>query len=367
MLGTGRVASRNDVIDAFRGVAILSVVAFHYLVRWAPPHSATNIYGYHQYFPALFSIGGYGVHLFFVISGLVITMTARRSGGPLEFGVLRFARLYPAFLVGMSLTMIVTSLADVQTFKTTLVDVPANLIMLAADLNRTYIDGAYWSLAVEIKFYFFVIIGIWLFRDDFWKPIAALAIVGCLIRFNWASESGHVDKALIAKFMPLFLLGMGGWFLIFEKRVYPGWVLLGLGLILYPMVAESYADQFANMWLVNAYILTLTALMFLLLWKMPGVRLWPLAWIGRISYSLYLIHQFVGVIMIRWFVAHGFPDIDAALFTTCVCTGIAAAMFYAVEVPGKMLIMNTFAWARENFRPKSSEASNDQRRFWRRQ
>ena len=37
---------RNDVIDAFRGVAILSVMGFHYLVTWAPPQHLTDPYGY---------------------------------------------------------------------------------------------------------------------------------------------------------------------------------------------------------------------------------------------------------------------------------------------------------------------------------
>src|ERR1700731_2109574 len=96
---------RNNTIDAFRGIAILGVLLFHYLVRWAPPWYGINLYGYRRVYPDALVLGALGVYLFFVISGLVITMTVLRSGSALEFVVRRFARLYPAFLVGICLTL----------------------------------------------------------------------------------------------------------------------------------------------------------------------------------------------------------------------------------------------------------------------
>ena len=74
--------SRIQVIDAFRGIAILAVMAYHYTVRWP------EFYGYSSSYSELFRIGQYGVHLFFVVSGLVITigvtLPARMKGSAEE-------------------------------------------------------------------------------------------------------------------------------------------------------------------------------------------------------------------------------------------------------------------------------------------
>src|SRR5690242_5139659 len=117
---------RNDTIDAFRGIAILGVLLFHYALRWAPPWYGTNLYGYGRAWPDALALGAVGVYLFFVISGLVITMTVLQSQSGLEFAVRRFARLYPAFLVGICLTLVVTGISAIPAFKLSSGDVLAN-------------------------------------------------------------------------------------------------------------------------------------------------------------------------------------------------------------------------------------------------
>ena len=45
------------VLDGLRAVAILAVMAFHYAVRWTPPHSDTDLYPYHGFFTHLPVLG----------------------------------------------------------------------------------------------------------------------------------------------------------------------------------------------------------------------------------------------------------------------------------------------------------------------
>src|SRR5665213_1905063 len=99
----GEQQARNQVIDGFRGVAILSVMAFHYLVRWQYPYSVSSQIDLSNNYPTWISIGKCGVDLFFVISGLVITMTILRSRNVGDFATRRFARLYPGFVAAATL------------------------------------------------------------------------------------------------------------------------------------------------------------------------------------------------------------------------------------------------------------------------
>ena len=80
----------------------------------------------------------------------IATRRIRRRSG-LEFVVRRFARLYPAFLVGICLTLAVAGISAIPAFKRSFGDVLANLTMNAPAFHRRWVDGAYWSLAVEIK------------------------------------------------------------------------------------------------------------------------------------------------------------------------------------------------------------------------
>lgn len=84
-----------------------------------------------------------------------------------------------------------------------------------------------------------------------------------------------------------------------------------------------------------------------------GVRagLGPLAWIGRISYSLYLIHQRIGVTLIGHLkAAHHLSDAVAISATVAAAIALAALMFYGIEQPAKTLVLQ--AWA--TFRPLRS-------------
>jgi peptidoglycan/LPS O-acetylase OafA/YrhL len=127
---------RNDVIDAFRGIAVVSVMAFHYLVRWAPPENPGNVYGYRQTFSPLFAVGALGVDLFFVISGLVIAMTVLRSRDAIEFMARRVSRLYPPFIAAVLLTFTVTSTVPIAEFKTSWSDLLATFTMDPAELHH---------------------------------------------------------------------------------------------------------------------------------------------------------------------------------------------------------------------------------------
>ena len=148
---------RIATLDWLRLVAALAVVAFHYLFRGAAADGYLDT-GYPQ--AAGYAIYGYlGVNLFFLISGYVITWSAEGRGW-LDFAVARFVRLYPGFVVCMSISFVVLFVADPAWGTVSVRQYAANLLMFSPALDEPFVDGAYWSIFFELIFYGWVTVAI---------------------------------------------------------------------------------------------------------------------------------------------------------------------------------------------------------------
>lgn len=151
-----RRRQRISELDALRFLAAISVVFYHLIfghIQFAESKSALWL--------ALFNssrFGYIGVDLFFIISGFVILMTATKRSA-VGFAVHRAIRLYPTFWIAVAITTTIVwctrpsaaPLIDLRMFL-------ANLTMLPGYMGHEYIDGVYWTLAIEIKFYFLVFV-----------------------------------------------------------------------------------------------------------------------------------------------------------------------------------------------------------------
>ena len=177
-------AARYREIDLFRAVAILMVIGFHYLSRWTPPRFEINFYPYGNFFAenVLFANGSLGVDFFFIISGFVIALTLESCRNFFDFFVRRVARLLPAMIVCSLLTIIIVRLfIPVSIFQES-----ASLWNLLPSWTFTdpyiwskvlpvtsHIDGAYGTLVVEVKFYFWAACIYFLRKEKFLLNIFA--------------------------------------------------------------------------------------------------------------------------------------------------------------------------------------------------
>jgi peptidoglycan/LPS O-acetylase OafA/YrhL len=340
--------ARNTAIDAGRGVAILAVMAFHYLVRWAPPFSDADLYGFDAAYSPVFEIGRYGVHVFFVISGLVITMTVLRSRDAMDFAVRRFARIYPAFLVSALLTFALMRLAGPPEFQIGGIDLLANVPVVADDLGRKFVDGAYWSLSVEVKFYLFVAISFAAFGPRLWVALIALGFAGTALD----AYAPRLGALLVAQYMPFFLFGMAGWYLLLERSKWPGCCTGAAGLILYLLHCDAMGPVAGLWWPAHVFVLGTAGLMMVLLAAHVSAGLGWLAWIGRISYSLYLVHQRIGVTLIGRMKDAHVPDAVAIAAAFAMSIALAALMFYGIELPAQRALLNGWEMVRSLRRQK---------------
>ncbi|PPK91969.1 peptidoglycan/LPS O-acetylase OafA/YrhL [Kineococcus xinjiangensis] len=326
-------------MDALRLLAALAVVLFHFTardhVRWGPlPVEA---------FPALSAVTRYGyagVHLFFVISGFVILMSAWGRSVP-QFVASRVSRLFPAYWAAVLLTATLRwawpTFGDLGP-----VEVLVNLTMLQDLFGVPRVDGVYWTLWVELQFYLAVLL--LLLAGPTRRRVLACAGVGPVLctALTLAAPAAASAVTLLG-FAPLFAAGMVLYVLHRDGHTGGRWLLLGLNAAQAVLLAATRQtgaiDHVTSggrtspvvLALVVAGCIGLVAAVALV----PVVRdldLPLLTALGALTYPLYLTHEYVGWALID--VLHTalgrYPTLAVAL--GC-CIALAWALHRLVERP----------------------------------
>lgn len=221
-------ASQGAIVglDLVRFAAALGVVLYHYaFFSWHEPTGDIGLraaIGTPVSFPGLVSVswwGWVGVQIFFVISGLVICISAERqsAGAFLRNRVLRLA---PALWVFATLSLIVTFLYSSAPTNATLVMYLRSLVLFP---KGPWIDGVYWTLTIEAVFYAATLALIatgWFARLRGIACAASLAILGfylLVLAARFWPEARFADPVLAvagAYVSRLILLTTGAYFLV---------------------------------------------------------------------------------------------------------------------------------------------------------
>ncbi len=304
------------------------VLLYHYTTRFSElfPHALA---------PAIsFPLGEHGVELFFVISGFVITMTLERSRCASDFLVARFSRLYPAYWVAVLLTSAALIGTSAPFEEPTGGQVMLNLTMAQEFLKVPSVDGVYWTLEIELLFY---ALALALFTTGFMQRLHKPLLMWLVLAAFFASPlwgayvegtpfSGAFAKLLILRYAPFFALG------ILFHRIYrnEGTWIWNYGLLAFALAIVLFAGP-----LPTAVMVLLACIVF---WKLAHgglslLRIKPLVFLGTISYSLYLVHQKIGHILMAKMVEHGMSAILGMLVATALSLSLATALTFLVERP----------------------------------
>lgn len=348
-------ARLNSDIQSMRGIAILLVLIQHV------PNRLPAAQWFHDVFRH-FAFWG-GVDLFFVISGYVITRSLLDGGAIgangrisrqafVAFWKRRFLRLMPASWVWLTI-----SVATAGILTTSLPHEPWPLLRtalytVAGLANYLWVDcaavgfaadrcvngnigGAYWSLSLEEQFYAALSLSLLFFGLRTFLLGGFAVIAGYSVYFG--AQAGDA---------PFFGLA---------------WALRPHGLVLGVCLALIWKERFSSLLPCASFrrvgILGLATLLCVapvalpLKWAMPcmalisaatvlmalpdhalsGTRLFrPLEWIGERSYSLYLCHLPV-FLLVREYLARMFgPQILAADSTVLTLVSAVAAVGLAL-------------------------------------
>lgn len=322
---------RFHELDLLRGIACVLVLLFHYLYRAQAAHWLTD-----QASPWIADaarFGYLGVHLFFIISGFVIFMSAD-GAAPRDFVASRVGRLYPAFWVAAPLTALVALLMGSTTFAATPSQLAVNLTMVPQWFGVKYVDGAYWSLAVELQFYLLVWLSLvtgWIQRPErllaAWLALATLVAIRPIYRLEFWLD---------ANWAPFFTAGICC-YLIRQRGVTRArlallawaFLLCVYFVCLQPMRKPDHAAWTVSDAVVAGALLTVFFAAFLLIafnrWRVAASPL--TAWAGALTYPVYLLHQYIGYLLIE---APGWRAVPFGL-RVAITTALVLAAAWAVN------------------------------------
>jgi peptidoglycan/LPS O-acetylase OafA/YrhL len=338
-----RHSQRIGVLDAFRGLAIISVLLFHYTFRWGPnAPDGRDLLGSGV---GWFSYGWLGVEFFFIISGFVIFMTAEKSRDAVDFVIGRFSRIYPTFIFCLTVSFLCELAFAPEPMRGTVAQYIVGFTMQSADFGVPWIDGAYWSLLVELKFYFWVAVLYFGLKRPFVTSWCVFCVAGVAASFvSYALSS----RLMIAQWTPFFSVGMAYYLRFRNGRTDANAVAL------YAVAAFSYVVLWV--WrpvqnLDDDPIIVNTAIAVMVLLFEAFVRGWlgrlqtpVLLYVGLISYPLYLLHDNIGVSLIRSF--NQLPllnGIAAFVLATALVLGMTAMVHRYVEDPSRRYVRRRLA------------------------
>jgi peptidoglycan/LPS O-acetylase OafA/YrhL len=337
-------------VESLRAFAALGVCAAH---AWGQayhhgPGTTEHVWG------RLIYGGGFGVFFFFTLSGYLLFWPFARhywGGGARidvkRYAINRFVRIMPLYWTVVIVLLLLQEHGGTgeQWWR---------FMLLMENFSKTTIgqvDGALWSLVVEVHFYVLLpLIGVVLARlsqRNRQQAVVLLAAAGAFSLLLWidkVSTVEHPQKIWYHNFPATFFFFVPGMLLAFvrlrleEKR--SAWLSSPLGH------SGLWLAASAGLWLVVfydfAYLPVGTVASFLALGAcvlplrespLRQALDWrPLAAVGVVSYSLYVWHTRVQENLIKW---GPFPDTTLGIMAITVPLSIVAAFlsYRVIEAP----------------------------------
>jgi peptidoglycan/LPS O-acetylase OafA/YrhL len=267
-------SKRIEVLDFLRGIASLAVSVFHF----------ANILG-PGLLKSIASYGYLGVEVFFVISGFVIPYSLYRGGYKLpqygKFVLKRIIRLDPPYIVtiililGLGYLSLVLPYAKVGEFHASFTQVLLHLGYLNTFFQYEWLNDVFWTLAIEFQYYLLIgmVYPLLVSRNTALR-LGTMALLGALA-FVISSP------IFVFYYIFLFLIGISTFQYrigLIDKKQYAVLTLLFIGgCFLRTDVFITAAGTFAVL-----------AILFL------RIKNRVFDFLGKISYSLYLLHSPIG-------------------------------------------------------------------------
>lgn len=295
--------------------------------------------------------GWIGVQVFFVISGLVIANSAY-GGTARQFVLGRFLRLYPtawcAAIIGYPLYLLAASSGDHK-----FLPLPLSMLLLHAP----FLASAYWTLPIELSFYFLVFV---LLRRRAFRNIQRLAIILILwsapylialflntrglVHWPWIDIGYGAMNMLLVRHGIYFALGMLVW-LVKERRINKAGIVaagfaLGLAVLeiycrgvqlqpdftclpLYRPMLWNHLTVSANGAFAAGFTAILLSVRFNRLFPASALLRTAVRTLGLMTYPFYLLHQRVGTFVMDKAGRFGLTRISCVLLAIVCAAGVS--------------------------------------------
>ncbi|WP_295389192.1 acyltransferase [uncultured Thiodictyon sp.] len=318
-------------VDGLRGCAALSVAMFHIGNRF----SGLEFLNYAEL----------GVAVFFVISGFVISHSlinqAVTGAFFASFALKRSLRLDPAYWVAIAMAIVVVwvpgVLLNYDVRLPSLSDVVLHLFYLQGIFGVGQINIVFWTLCYEVQFYLVFCLVLYLMRKAIGYRLTfniTASIFSLLLLISLLWPLGVFTSAFRGSFFVnlwyLFLLGaFARW--AYESR----FAAIVLFFTIFVLLSRLFAGGDADLHLLAGSV---TAVLLFIAISKNKMQQW-LNWVwvqylGRISYSLYLVHDIIGLYVrdTGIHISHKYFGLSSLAISYCWCVAALAASIFAANI-----------------------------------
>jgi peptidoglycan/LPS O-acetylase OafA/YrhL len=322
---TQRRGARVETVHSLRGIAALAVALYHF------SHGNPSFY-VPPILSAIGSKGWLGVEVFFVISGFILPYSLWRAKyelTPSNFGRFvwkRVVRLDPPYFATIALILLLGYLSTHApgfrgpAFHLDPVQLGWHVGYLNDFAGLPWLNPVFWTLAIECQFYILIALVFPIIASR--NRTARIAAMGALLIVSLL----YYPDNLVTYYFPLFAFGIAvfQWFAGICRTAEAAMILL-------PAAAILAARQ-------GIWVMLVALAAALLIVAVPSWTNAPLAFLGTISYSLYLLHVPVGGRVIN--LAQRLPPsalvaVAGIAAATVVSIAAAYALYRLVERPAQ--------------------------------
>lgn len=332
---SAKSSGRIIELDALRALAAINLMLFHFTYVYQVKYGFSSPLGFQ------FPFGKYGVQLFFMLSGLVNAMTLLKKREADEFLVSRLIRILPCFYLLLLINLALLTMSPLNKYEGyTLSQVVANATLMPNLFGFECLEPVTWTLQIELLFYGILIV---LFSsgamDRPFRPLMLyllLCLVGGQLVLHMPPDAlntvtgGSVlllSKLLLFEQMPLFIIGI----FIYQLKNDPAskWTSL-LGIVLSATVFHLIDDHGHN---PAATVLLIGLLGLSAFGKIALLRTRLFVFLSGISYSLYLVHNNLGCVIMHRLDNFGVPPVLCFVTMLLLSVLIAALVTNFIERP----------------------------------
>jgi peptidoglycan/LPS O-acetylase OafA/YrhL len=345
--------ARVDGLDGLRGLAALFVVLHHSFLFNVPGFP----YNTGPFWLSWLSYGHFAVAVFITLSGFSLGISPARKGwtlgGKARFAQRRAWRILPPYWAALVYSLIIAwaIVPQPDSGPPTGKSVVVYSLLLQDIFGSPTPNSAFWSIAVEAQLYLFFPLLLLLLRR-YGGAVMLTAVTIPVVAIGLLAPHSHLVNTLLRltpQFAPLFGIGLLAAGIVRAgdriRRLPLGWLS---GLAAVPVIALIAAK--GTVWTVGHFFwvdLAAAPAIALLLAAVatdrPAALVWlldtrPVRSLGRFSYSLYLVHApIVVVVWTKLIAPHYRPGVTAFGLTLAVAVPVSlvfARLFAAVfEIP----------------------------------
>ncbi|MEH6559636.1 MAG: acyltransferase [Oceanicoccus sp.] len=298
--------------------------------------------------------GQLGVMFFFILSGFLMSYLYFERGFTRlhvhKYIVARFSRVVPLFLLVVIASFLVRIYGGEWLYEiNSIQDVLSHLLLIKG-------ENVLWTIGPEIQFYFIFIVLWWVFsKHRICVPILITLVYILLFRLDFPRPEGRIlglpfDISLL-RGLPYFFIGVifGHLYNRIDQplRLQSGWFVyaLLLILILYPKIYLLFFEVRHRMWRDGSVLIVMATIFYGVLFLVPDNNSFMANkagdFLGRISYSIYLLHM-----PVLWQVEKlVIESVEIKLSIFVSITLLVSYLSYSfIELPSSRFIRNIFSY-----------------------